>query len=298
MNGSKNNVDNGIRENNSKLQLKFEKQIQINKLILLSDGRLCSTSNNSITIYNKDNYQIQTKIKLNSMIENIVELSGCLIVKQKHVYELYIYRKKDFKLIQLINHRFVVETIFEVNEKLIIWTKYNSDIGIEIWEKDKNNLYKITGFLISNLLSSFCFINEDKNKSNVFFCKDPLSKGLKDDYQVMQEKNKLDLEYSKIKGQVTKMIQEREELKNRIKFLNEQIYQLGGGQVEIIKKSQSQFNPMMPYVCNILFYKVKVFSNSIIMINFFKWGNKFSHLSSSWYENTLSFSNESNVNGF
>ena len=86
----------------------------------------------------------------------------------------------------------------------------------------------------------------------------------------MQEKNKLDLEYSKIKGQVTKMIQEREELKNRIKFLNEQIYQLGGGQEEIIKKSQSQFNPMMPYVCNILFYKVKVFSNSIIMINFFK----------------------------
>ena len=50
------------------------------------------------------------------MIENIAELSGGLIAKQKDVYALYIYRKKDFKLIQFINHKYVVETIFEVNE--------------------------------------------------------------------------------------------------------------------------------------------------------------------------------------
>ena len=179
------------------------------------------------------------------MIENIAELSGGLIAKQKDVYALYIYRKKDFKLIQFINHKYVVETIFEVNKKLIISQKYKSDIGIEIWEKDRNNLYKLTGYLINNLLSSFCFIYEEK--SNVFFCKDPLSKGLKDDEQVMQEKNKMDKEYSKIKYQVQKMIQEREELKNKIKLLNETIYQLGGGQEEIIKKSQNQFNPMMSH---------------------------------------------------
>jgi hypothetical protein len=54
------------------------------------------------------------------MIEDIVDLSGDLIVKQKYVYELDIYRKKDFKFIQFINHQYVVEAIFEVNKKLII----------------------------------------------------------------------------------------------------------------------------------------------------------------------------------
>lgn len=64
MNVPKNNYYNGIKENNSKLQLKFGKQIQINELILLSDGRLCSTSNNnSITIYDK--IIIKSKRKLN-----------------------------------------------------------------------------------------------------------------------------------------------------------------------------------------------------------------------------------------
>lgn len=64
MNVPKNNYYNGIKENNSKLQLKFGKQIQINELILLCDGRLCSTSNNnSITIYDK--IIIKSKRKLN-----------------------------------------------------------------------------------------------------------------------------------------------------------------------------------------------------------------------------------------
>ena len=230
---SKKNSCNGIKENNDKLRMKFGKQIQINELILLRDGRLCSTSNDdTITIYDKYNYQIQTKIKLKSMIEDIVDLSGGLIVKQKYAYELDIYRKKDFKFIQFINHQYVVETIFEVNKKLIICTKYRSDIGIEIWEKNKNNLYKLTGFLVSNLLSSYCLINEDKNKSNIFFCENPLSKGLKDDKQVMQAKEKMDQEYSKLKDQKQKMIKEREELKNKIKLLDEQIYQLDGGHEE------------------------------------------------------------------
>ena len=97
---------------------------------------------------------------------------------------------------------------------------------------------KLTGFLVSNLLSSYCLINEDKNKSNIFFCENPLSKGLKDDKQVMQAKEKMDQEYSKLKDQKQKMIKEREELKNKIKLFDEQIYQLGGGHEEIFNYYQ------------------------------------------------------------
>ena len=241
MDGLKKDPIIGIKKSNFKLKNKFEKKIEINNLILLSDGRLCSISNacSSIFIYDKSSYQIQSKIKLKSLIEDIVELSGGLIVKQKYIYELYIFRKKDFKLIQLINHQFNVESIFEVNKKLIICTKYGSNLEIEIWEKDKNNLYILTGFLINNLISSFCLINEEKIKSNVFFCDNPLSKGLKDNQQIMQAKNKMDQEYSKIRDQRQKLIQEREELKKKIRVLNEQIYKLGGKEEEII-------NPMMP----------------------------------------------------
>ena len=236
------------KNNNVKLQLKFGKQIKINKLILLSDGRLCSTSNDnsSFTIYDKYNYQIQSKIRLKSLIEDIVELYSDLIVKQKDVYELKLFRKKDFKLNQLINQRFVVETIFEVNKKLIICTKNRIDLNIEIWEKDKNNLYILTGSLINNLISSFCFICEEKIKANVFFCGNPLSKGLKDNQLVMQAKNKMDQEYSKLRDQTQELVQEREELKKKIQLLNNLIYQLNGGHEEIYK-SQSQFNPMMPH---------------------------------------------------
>jgi len=243
MDDSKKDPIIGIQKSNFKLKNKFEEKIKINNLILLSDGRLCFTtdyySNSSISIYDKYNYQIQSKIKLKSLIEDIVELSGGLIVKQKYIYELYIFRKKDFKLIQLINHQFNVESIFELNKKLIICTKYGSNLEIEIWEKDKNNLYILTGFLINNLISSFCLINEEKIKSNVFFCDNPLSKGLKDNQQIMQAKNKMDQEYSKIRDQRQKLIQEREELKKKIRVLNEQIYKLGGKEEEII-------NPMMP----------------------------------------------------
>jgi hypothetical protein len=235
------------KNNNIKLRLKFEKQIKIDNLILLSDGRLCSTEVSSINIYDKYSYQIQSKIKLKSLIEDIVELSSDLIVKQKNFYELFIFRKKDFKIIQLINHRFVVETIFEVNKKLIICTKYDKDLGIEIWEKDKNNLYILTGFLINNLISSYCFIYEEKIKSNVFFCENPLSKGLKDSQLVMQEKNRMDQEYSKLRDQRQKLIQEREELKRKIQLLNDQLYQLAGGHEEKSYKSQYQFNPMIPH---------------------------------------------------
>ena len=90
----------------------------------------------------------------------------------------------------------------------------------------------------------------------------------------MQEKNKMDKEYSKIKYQVQKMIQEREELKNKIKLLNETIYQLGGGQEEIIKKSQNQFNPMMSHGMKPRFLQVQniqqTFRNSIIFLNLVK----------------------------
>ena len=95
MNDSKNNSCNGIKENNGKLRMKFGKQIQINKLILLRYGRLCSTSNdNSITIYEKYNFQIQTKIKLKSIIEDIVDLSGGLIVKKKMLVNYIFIEKK------------------------------------------------------------------------------------------------------------------------------------------------------------------------------------------------------------
>ena len=235
------------KNNNIKLRLKFEKQIKIDNLILLSDGRLCSTEKSSITLYDKSNYQIQSKIKLKSLIEDIVELSSDLIVKQKNFYELYIFRKKDFKIIQLTNHRFVVETIFEVNKKLIICTKYDKDLGIEIWEKDKNNLYILTGFLINNLISSYCFIHEENIKSNVFFCENPLSKGLKDSQRVMQEKNRMDQEYSKLRDQRQKLIQEREELKRKIQLINDQLYQLAGGHEEKTYRSHCQFNPMIPH---------------------------------------------------
>ena len=43
------------------------------------------------------------------------------------------------------------------------------------------------------------------------------------------------------------MIQEREELKRKIRLIDYQIYQLAGGKEEKINISQSNFNPMIPH---------------------------------------------------
>ena len=87
---------NDSKNSNIKLQLKLEKKIKINNMILLTDGRLCSTSNedSSITIYDKCSYQIQSKIRVKSVIEDIVELFNDLIVKQKDFISFMYLGKK------------------------------------------------------------------------------------------------------------------------------------------------------------------------------------------------------------
>ena len=62
----------------------------------------------------------------------------------------------------------------------------------------------------------------------------------------MKAKEKMDQEYLKLKDQIQKMIKEREELKNKIKYLDEQIYQLGGGHEENFNYYQEMPHSMQP----------------------------------------------------
>ena len=135
------NINNNKLKNNTKTLKNHNREIK--NVILLSDGRLSSCSyDNSIIIYNKDNYQIDNQIKDNCEINYHCELNNNNIISccKDNTMKIYDYHNSFCLIETLKGHKDNVRKVIEIKNNILV--SCSADKTMKIWKKDENNGYQ------------------------------------------------------------------------------------------------------------------------------------------------------------
>ena len=158
------NINENKLKNNTKT-LNYHNR-EIRNVIFLSDGRLSSCSyDNSIIIYNKNNYQIDSQIKDTCEINYHCELNNNNIISccKDNTMKIYDYHN-SFCLIETIKgHNDNVRKVIEMKNNILV--SCSADKTMKIWKKDENNNYRnINTIIIAdfNNETNILKINEHK----------------------------------------------------------------------------------------------------------------------------------------
>ena len=168
------NDNNKIKENIKKFNILNNKisntlnyhTDSVNQIILLKDGRIASSSNdNSIIIYNKEDYSIQLQIKnLDSYVYNIIQGSNGYIFASLYSGTISIFKLTSLTSYQNIQnikaHNNAVNKIIELKDGRYVSCSY--DKTIKIWKFNNNELILDKTLNQDNSISSIMELKENE----------------------------------------------------------------------------------------------------------------------------------------
>ncbi len=240
-------------------ELKKEKNIEIIcKDIFYKEGILEILENEINIDYIFINYELPGEIKLNNLIEKIIEknekIKIIILIKKENKNNLYKIKKEK-------NTENNLEIIKDIKNKNIIRIFYNEKINlIELKNYKKNNDEKIENIEIKN----------KKNKKIIFMGENQVGKSMtiamltknlenKNKKILIIEMNKKEYDLLFLFGKNNKLIHKKIKLKNKYKIKNNNYYNKKNN-LNIIKKLIIKLNKNTDYLLNnklINFKKIK-----------------------------------------